>query len=79
MHGTFTKCKISSAWTTNIHLEMISHVYLAPRSYSALYGIQKSLTNSQKYLGTFHMFIHATKITNFWSQQHNLFLECVNC
>ena len=33
------------------------------------------LTNSQKYLCTFQLFIDATKITNFWSQQHNLFLE----
>jgi len=29
------------AWTTNIHLQMIPHVYLAPRSYSAL-GIYKN-------------------------------------
>ena len=61
----FIKFKISRAWSTNIHLQMIPHVYLAARSYSAL-------GNTRMYLGTFQMFIHATKITNFWSQQHNL-------
>ena len=33
------------------------------------------LTNSQKCVGTFQLFTDAIKITNFWSQQHNLILE----
>ena len=49
-----------------------------PPGATVLYGIQECLTNSQKYFGTFQLFIHATKITNFWSQQHNLFLECMH-
>ena len=40
-------------------------------SYSAL-GNTRILTNSQKYLCTFQLFIGATKITNVWSQQQNL-------
>ena len=36
-------------------------------------GIQEFLTNSQKYFCTFQLFIVATKITNFGSQQHNLY------
>ena len=26
---------------------------------------------------TFQLFIHATNITNFWLQQHNHFLKCI--
>ena len=46
---------------------------LALRSYSAL-GNTRTPTNSQKYLYTFQLFTDASKITNFWSQQHNLFI-----
>ena len=36
------------------------------------------LTNSRKYLCTFQLYIDAAKITNFWSQQHNLLLHNSN-
>ena len=49
---------------------------IVPPEATVLWGIQEFLTNSQKYLRTFQLFIDATKITNVWSQQHNLFLEC---
>ena len=50
-------------------------VYMAPRSYSAL-GNTRMLNKLTKVSHTFQLFIHATKITNFWLQQHNHFLEC---
>ena len=52
---------------------MIPHVYWSPRSYSTCSReyIKECLTNSQKVSRTFQLFIHATKITNFWSQQYN--------
>ena len=31
----FVESKIPRAWTANIHLQMIPHMYLSPRSYSA--------------------------------------------
>ena len=73
----FTECKIPRAWTTIIHLQMITHMQFPPRSYSALGSIQEFLTNSQKYLRTIQLFTDATEITNVWSQQHNL-LECIS-
>ena len=50
-------------------------VYMAPRSYSSL-GNTRMLNKFTKVSRTFQLFIHATKITNFWLQQHNHFLEC---
>ena len=50
-------------------------VYMAPRSYSALWNTRMLNKFTEVFL-TFQLFIHATKITNFGSQQHNLFLEC---
>ena len=47
-----------------------------PQKLQCPMGILEFITNSHKYLCTFQLFIDATKITNFWSQQHNLFLEC---
>ena len=70
----FSECKIPRAWNANIHLQMVPHWYLSPRSYSAL----GNTTNSQECLCTFQVFIDATKITNVWSQQHSLFLEWAN-
>ena len=50
-------------------------VYMSPRSYSAL-GNTRMLNNKlTKVSCTFQLFIHATKITNFGSQQHNFFVE----
>ena len=46
---------------------------LRPQKLQCSRDLQECLTNSQKYLGTFQLFIHATKITNLWSQQHNPF------
>ena len=40
---------------------MIPHVYLAPKLQCSREYKNAWLTNSQKYLGTFQMFIHATK------------------
>ena len=60
----FSKCKIPKASNSNVHLQMVLHGYLTPRSYSAL----GNTTNSQKYLCTFQVFIDATKIMNVWSQ-----------
>ena len=60
----FRECKIHKAWTTNIHLQLLA-------TCSAL-GNTRILTNLQKYLCTFQLFIVATKIRNFWSQQKNL-------
>ena len=74
----FSKCKISRAWTTNIHLQMLPHVYLGPRSHSAL-GNARMLNKLTKVSHTLLLFIHATRITHFWSQQHNLFLEWHAC
>ena len=52
-----------------------AHVYLAPRSYSTL-GNTRMLNNKlTKVSCMFQLFIHATKITNFGSQQHNFFVE----
>ena len=47
-----------------------------PQKLQCSMGIQEFLTNSQKYLCTFQLFIDATKTTNFGSKQRNLFLEC---
>ena len=58
----FIECKISKAWTTNIHF-----------TDGTMYVLDQ-----QKYLCTFQVFIDATKITNVWSQQHSLFLEWAN-
>ena len=56
----------------NIHWQMIPHIYLAPRSYSAL--------GNTRVLYQTHMSISAhfncSLMWNFWSQWHNLFLEC---
>ena len=49
-----------------------TYVFVPPKLQCSM-GIQEFLTNFQKYLCTFQLFIDAT---NFWSQQHNLFLEC---
>ena len=54
------------------------HVYMVPRSYSVL-GNTRMLNKLTKVSHTFQLFIHATKITNFWLQQHNHFLECWIC
>ena len=51
---------------------------LSPQKLQCSRDLQECLTNSQKYFGTFQLFIHATKITNLWSKQHNLFLECIS-
>jgi len=52
-------------------------MYTSPPEAQCSIGNTKCLTNSQKYPGTFQLFIHATKMTRFWSQPlvHNLFLE----
>ena len=50
-------------------------VYMAPRSYSAL-GNTRMFNKFTEVSPTFQLFIHTTKITNFGSQKHNLFLEC---
>ena len=42
---------------------------LGPQKLQCSRDLQECLTNSQKYLGTFQLLIHATKITNFWSKQ----------
>ena len=57
---------------------MIPLMYLPPQKLQCSMGIQEFLTNSPNYLCTFQLFIDATKITNFRSKQHNLFLECGN-
>ena len=49
----------------------------APQMLQCSVGIQEFLTNPQKYPCTFQVFIEASKITNFWLQHYNLFLECV--
>ena len=51
-------------------------VYMAPWSYSSL-GNTRMLNKFTKVSRTVQLFIHTTKITNFWLQQHNHFLECV--
>ena len=55
---------------------MIPHVYLAPRSHSALVNTRmlNKLTKVSWHISTIP-FIWVTKITNFWSQQHNLFFR----
>ena len=53
-------------------------VYMAPRSYSSL-GNTRMLKKFTKVSHTFLLFIHATKITNVWLQQHNHFLEWEHC
>ena len=50
-----------------------NYVYMSPQSYCAL-GNTKFLSNAQRYICTFQLVIDVTKITNFWSQHHNLFL-----
>ena len=44
------------AWTTNIHLQMIPHVYLAPRSYSVLGNTRMldKLTKVSRHISTVH-------------------------
>ena len=60
MHGRLANAKSPEhAWTTNIHLEIMPHVYFAPEA-TVFQEIQECLTNSQKYLSTFQLFIHAT-------------------
>ena len=52
-------------------------MYLPPQKLQCSIGMQEFLTNSQKYFCTFQLFFDAIKITNFWLQQHNFFLEWV--
>ena len=51
-----------------------TYVLMFPED-TMVYEIQEFLTNSQKYLCTFQLFIDATKITKLWSHKYNLRLE----